>query len=67
MPPKTTALKTRIICIKFTPEQYDELEATAARCGLRLSTWIRTIAVHAANEKVRKGYLRIPAPNGAMT
>jgi hypothetical protein len=56
--------KTVLKAVRFTPEQYHEIEQRADRCGMRPAVWMRTILLRAAAEKPRKGHLRIKEPNG---
>lgn len=61
------SIKTKVASIKFTPEQYGEIEKRAEGCGVRVSTWMRSILLQVANQKPRKGHLRIREPDGATT
>jgi len=59
--------KTVVLHVRFSPEQRKILEAKAKRCGVRLSVWIRLIALQCARIEARsseRGYLRIKEPNG---
>jgi hypothetical protein len=60
-------VKTKAAGFKLTAEQYRELEQRAARSGVRLSAWMRSILLQAASQKPRNGYLRIREPDGATS
>jgi hypothetical protein len=59
--------KTKAVGFKLTVAQHGELEARAARAGVRLSTWMRSILLQAATQKPQKGYLQIREPDGTIT
>ena len=60
---KTQNPKTRTVGLKITPDQHQVLEQRAADSGVMLSVWMRSILLQAANQKPRKGHLRIREPN----
>jgi predicted DNA binding CopG/RHH family protein len=62
-----TQVKTKQTAFKLTPEQFRVLQQRAAHSGVPLSTWMRSILTQAANQKPRKGILRIREPDGATT
>jgi hypothetical protein len=55
--------KTRFLAVKVSPTQYEALQQRADHSGMRLATWMRSIVLQAANQKPRKGHLRIREPN----
>lgn len=57
-------VKTKAVGFKLAPEQYHLLEQRAERCGVRLSAWMRSILLQAAQQKPSKGHLRIREPDG---
>ena len=58
------SVKTAFTGCKVNPEQYQLLKQRAAHSKLPLSAWMRSILMQAANQKPRKGYLRIREPDG---
>jgi hypothetical protein len=60
-------VKNKAVGFKVTPEQYQALGQRAARCGVPLGLWMRSILLQAAAQKPHKGHLRIREPDGAVT
>lgn len=64
--------KSAVVTIKLTPEQHKLIDLRAKRCGVRMSVWMRSVLLQAANataERVGRGegFVRIREPNGATT
>lgn len=57
--------KTKPATIKFTPDQYRRIDQRAKKCGVRISTWMRSILLQAVSRHpTEDGYLpRIKEPN----
>jgi|WetSurMetagenome_2_1015567.scaffolds.fasta_scaffold817719_2 hypothetical protein len=66
---KPVPKKSHIVAFKVTPEQYRLIEQRVEKSGMRLSTWIRDIALQVVRRRKpdSKGYLRIREPDGTMT
>lgn len=60
-------VKTKAIGFKVTPDQHRTLEQRAARNGMHLGAWMRSVLLQAATQKPHKGCLRIREPNGNTT
>lgn len=60
-------MKTRLVGIKLTPDQYRTIEQRAERRGVRVSVWMRSVLLQAASRPPSDGYLRIREPDGALT
>lgn len=60
-------VKTKIAAVKLTPAQYKAIEQRAEQCGVRVSVWMRSILLQAANRQASEGYIRIREPDGATT
>jgi uncharacterized protein (DUF1778 family) len=60
-------VKDKTITLKVTADQARAIEQCAKRCGVRKSTWIRSIVLQAASRQPSEGYLRIREPDGATT
>lgn len=62
-----SAEKIKRFTVKFTPEQHKAISARAERCGLRVSSWVRSILVQAATRPAKDGHLRIKEPDGVFS
>jgi hypothetical protein len=60
VPTVHVATKTKRAVVKLTPEQYRAIEQRAARCGVRMTAWMRSVLLQAAAGK------RIREPSGAL-
>lgn len=50
--------------VKLTPDQYEMIVKRAERCGIRLTTWMRSILMQAAASRAANdGYIRIREPD----
>ncbi len=58
--------KTKMVMLRFSPEQYAQIAGRAEKCKVRPATWMRIILAQVAN-RPETGYLRIREPNGDMT
>lgn len=61
---------TEVSSIKMTPEQRRIINQRAKACGVRVSVWMRSIlmqAAQSANRQPSDGYLRIREPDGVTT
>jgi hypothetical protein len=56
--------KTKVASLKLTPDQHKQIDLRAKQCGVRMSVWMRSILLQAANRQASEGYLRIREPNG---
>jgi hypothetical protein len=57
--------KTKVVTLKMTPEQYRNVDQRAQQCGVKISVWMRSILLQAADRhQTSEGYLRIKEPNG---
>lgn len=54
--------KTTHTGFKVNPEQLQALKQRAAYSKVPLSAWMRSILLQAANQKPKRGYLRIREP-----
>lgn len=61
------AIKSKVVTLKLTPEQFRVLEQSAQRCGVRLGPWMRAVLVQVAEQKPKKGFIRIRELDGAST
>jgi len=57
--------KTRVLCFKVTPEQYDLIVGRAEQRGVPISLWMRSILVQATKSPKNGRYIRIHEPDGA--
>jgi len=57
--------KTKSTTLKLTPEQHKLIDQRAKQCGVRMSVWMRSILLQAAQRHPHEGYLRIREPDGA--
>jgi hypothetical protein len=64
---RAIAVKAKVATVKFTDDQYDAIAERAAKCGVRLSVWMREILLQAASRPTNNGHMRIREPNGTMT
>jgi hypothetical protein len=60
-------VKTKVMTIKMTPEQYRTIEQRAARSQVNMSAWGRSVMSQAASRPASGGYIRIKEPNGDTT
>lgn len=60
-------VKNKIASVKLTPEQYKTIQQRAEKCGVRLSSWMRSILLQAASRNPSEGYLRIREPDGTTS
>lgn len=57
-------VKSKKLEIKVTPDQYEILVKRAERCGIRLTTWVRTVMMQAATGRAANdGFIRIREPD----
>jgi hypothetical protein len=62
------ANKTKLVAFKLTPEQYRLIEKRAERAGVRVSAWLRSIVLQAANSRPGEdASLTVREPNGVTT
>jgi hypothetical protein len=59
--------KTKIASVKLTPQQFLAIERRAEQCGVRTSTWMRSMLTQASNRRGKPGYIRIREPSGATS
>jgi hypothetical protein len=67
--PRAT-IYTEMATVKMTPEQRRLINQRAKHCGVRVSVWMRSILMQAAQSAARQssdGYLRIREPDGVTT
>lgn len=58
---------TEVVTVKMTPEQCRIVQQRAKLCGVRVSVWVRSVLMQAAQSASRQpsdGYLRIREPDG---
>lgn len=56
--------KSEKVELKLTPDQRDMIVKRAERCGIRLTTWMRSILLQAAASRAANdGYIRIREPD----
>jgi hypothetical protein len=68
--PSRAIIYTEIATIKLTPEQRRLISQRAKNCNVRVSVWMRSILLQAAQSAARgsgDGYLRIREPDGVTT
>jgi hypothetical protein len=68
--PSRAVIYTEVATVKMTPEQRRLIHQRAKHCGVRVSVWMRTILLQAAQSAARQpsdGYLRIREPDGVTT
>ena len=68
--PSRAIIYTEIATIKLTPEQRRLISQRAKNCNVRVSVWMRSILLQAAQSAARQpsdGYLRIREPDGVTT
>lgn len=58
--------KTKMLSVKFTPEQRRMIDQRARRCGVKTTVWMRSILLQAARTAAAQGYLRIREPDGVI-
>jgi uncharacterized protein (DUF1778 family) len=68
--PQRATIYTEVATVKMTPEQRRLINQRAKHCGVRVSVWMRSVLMQAAQSAARQtsdGYLRIREPNGVTT
>jgi uncharacterized protein (DUF1778 family) len=68
--PQRATIYTEVATVKMTPEQRRLISQRAKHCGVRVSVWMRSVLMQAAQSAARQtsdGYLRIREPNGVTT
>jgi hypothetical protein len=68
--PQRATIYTEVATVKMTPEQRRLINQRAKHCGVRVSVWLRSVLMQAAQSAARQtsdGYLRIREPNGVTT
>lgn len=68
--PSRAIIFTEVATVKMTPEQRRLISQRAKLCGVRVSVWMRSVLMQAAQSAARQpsdGYLRIKEPDGMTT
>lgn len=56
--------RTESMYFKVTPEQRAMIEQRAARSGVRVSYWMRSVVLQAASLPAKAGHVRVREPTG---
>jgi hypothetical protein len=65
--PPHIAVKTKVVGVRMTIEQFRLIDQRAKRRGMSTAAWLRSIATQAARSNASEGYLRIREPDGVTT
>lgn len=65
-------VRSEMVFVRVTPDQRRLFEQSAAKSGVRLSIWMRSILLQVADPKAPRGrksdgYIRIREPDGVTT